>query len=50
MIIESTSETNATFKDEKGNEIKRITSCNIEMKAGEAHKAIIEVLLPVEFV
>ena len=47
MIIESTSETNATFKDEKGNEIKRITSCNIEMRVGEAHKAIIEILFPI---
>lgn len=47
MTIETTSEMNAAFKDEKGNEIKRITSCNIEMKAGEAHKATIEVLFPI---
>jgi hypothetical protein len=47
MIIETTSEMNATFKDEKGKEIKRITGCNIEMKAGEAHKATIEVLFPI---
>lgn len=47
MTIETTSEMSATFKDEEGNEIKRIARCNIEMEAGEVHKATIEVLFPI---